>query len=215
MLKVCFKKNCNDPASARGKYCENHRTNKPKIKPIIGNNILMGEEIIPIIENNYEEDINLALKLSLETLNIEKKHVKEKFEEDRQLRIDQEYEFNETMKLDIERLEKDNKRAEEIENKRLNSIKSEPTDDKEEYFNIKIKLSNRSLIRKFKYHSKIKDIRDYLDVYFEDNKINIKNYNLVINQSSLRKLLIIDNNLTISSLKLSNNFILFLENLDA
>ena len=84
MLKVCFKKNCNDPAIARGKYCENHRTNKPKIKPIIGNNILMGEEIIPIIENNYEEDINLALKLSLETLNIEKKHVKEKFEEDRQ-----------------------------------------------------------------------------------------------------------------------------------
>jgi hypothetical protein len=83
------------------------------------------------------------------------------------------------------------------------------------YFNIKIKLSNQTLIKKFSNKCKIKDIRDYLDVYFDDNKINIKNYNLVINQSPIIKLSISDNNLNISALNLPNNFILFLENLDA
>jgi hypothetical protein len=214
MLKVCQKKNCYDKAIHRGKYCENHRTNKPKIKP--NNNILIEEEkkeeLLPYNINNYDEDINLALKLSLETLNNERENIKIK--EDRELRIEQEYEFNEAMRMDKEKIENKRRLIEEIENKRINIKKNEP-EDSEEYFNIKIKLSNITLIRKFKFSSKIKDIRDYLDVYFEDNNINITNYNLVINQSPIRKLLIDDNNITISSLKLSHSFILFLENLDA
>lgn len=213
MIKVCQKKNCYDPAIHRGKYCENHRTNKPKIKPI--NNIPIGEEELqPHNITSYDEDLNIALKLSLETLNNEKGHIK-KIKEDRELRIEQEYEFNEAMRMDKENIENKRKIIEEIENKRINIKKNEVEDDSEEYFNIKIKLSNTTLIRKFKFNSKIRDIRDYLDVYFKDNNINIRNYNLVVNQSPIRKLLIDDSNITISSLKLSHSFILFLENLDA
>ena len=219
MIKVCQKKNCYEPAISRGKYCVQHRTNKPKIKR--NNNILnqeeKKEELIPVnINNNYDEYINLELKLSLYKLNNEREQVinKEKIKEDRELRIEQEYEFNEAMRMDKENYDKKRRRIDDIENKRINLNKSEPLED-EKYFNIKIKLSNLTLMRKFKYNSSIKNIRDYLDVYFEDNNININNYNLVINQSPIRKLLIYDNDITIESLKLSNSFILFLENLDA
>jgi hypothetical protein len=218
MLKVCQKKNCYNASIHRGKYCENHRTNKSKIKPI--NNILIEEEkkeeLLPYNINNYNEDINLALKLSLETLKDERDHIinNKKIKEDRELRIEQEYEFNEAMRMDKEKIENKRRLIEEIEIKRINTEKNE-TGDSDEYFNIKIKLSNTSLIRKFKVNSNIKDIRDYLDVYFQDNNINIRNYNLVINQSPIRKLLIDDNDISISSLKLSHSFILFLENLDS
>ena len=212
MIKVCQKKNCYEPSISRGKYCEQHRTNKAKIKP--NNNILnheeKKEELIPVNINNYDEDINIALKLSLETLNNERQYMKninqEKINEDRELRREQEYEFNEAMRMD--------KENHEIEIKRIIIKENEPIES-EKYFNIKIKLPNITLRRKFKFNANLKDIRDYLDVYFEDNNINIKTYNLVINQSPLRKLLIEDNNILIESLKLSNSFILFLENLDA
>ena len=128
--------------------------------------------------------------------------------------MEQDYEFNEAVKIDKEKNNKKRIRIEEIENKRINVKENEPIES-EKYFNIKIKLSNITLTKKFKINSKLKDIRDYLDVYFEDNNININNYNLVINQSPIRKLLIYDNDITIESLKLSNSFILFLENLDA
>ena len=57
MIKVCQKKNCYEPAISRGKYCVQHRTNKPKIKR--NNNILnqeeKKEELIPLnINNNYD-----------------------------------------------------------------------------------------------------------------------------------------------------------------
>ena len=138
----------------------------------------------------------------------------EKINEDRELRREQEYEFNEAMRMDKEKYEKKTRRIEEIEIKRIIIKENEPIES-EKYFNIKIKLPNITLRRKFKFNANLKDIRDYLDVYFEDNNINIKTYNLVINQSPLRKLLIEDNNILIESLKLSNSFILFLENLDA
>lgn len=216
MIKVCQKKNCYEPSISRGKYCEQHRTNKAKIKP--NNNILNHEEkkeeeeLEPVHINTYDEDINLALKLSLEISYNEKQG--EKIKEDRELRMEQDYEFNEAVKIDKEKNNKKRIRIEEIENKRINVKENEPIES-EKYFNIKIKLSNITLTKKFKINSKLKDIRDYLDVYFEDNNININNYNLVINKTPLRRLLIDDNNILIESLKLSNSFILFLENLDA
>jgi len=194
MLKQCQKEDCYEPAIRRGKYCELHRTGK--IRPI--------KDTI----TNYEEDINLALKLSLQTFD------KERIQEERKLKIEQENEYLETVRVDIERIEKEKKRLEDIETKRLNIIKNEDIVGLC-YFNIKFKLPNHTLIQKFSNKCKIKDLRDYLDVYFDDNKINIKNYNLVINQSPIRKLSISDNNLNISGLNLPNNFILFLENLDA
>lgn len=201
MIKICKKKDCNNTAITRGKYCNIHRTNKVK------NNIPVLREETKY--NNVDEDIEIALKLSLETLKIEKTN---KIEEDRKLKIDQESAFDETVKLDIERMNRKKLEIEELENKRINISKNNPT-EKENYFNIKIKLpSNKALIKKFKEESYVNDIRDYLDVYFFDNNINIKNYILLINALEKKKL---ENSDLISSLNMSNNFMIFLEDLDS
>ena len=200
MIKICKKKDCNNTAITRGKYCNMHRTNKAK------NNILVSREET---KYNDDEDIEIALKLSLETLKIEKTN---KIEEDRKLKIDQEIAFDKTVKLDIERMNKEKLKLEEIENKRSKIFKNIPI-EKENYFNIKIKLpANVTLIKKFKEDSYVSDIRDYLDVYFFDNDINIKNYILLINAVEKKEL---ENSHLISSLNMSNNFIIFLENLDS
>lgn len=213
MLKVCQKENCEEPAIKRGKYCVIHRTNKIKSRTI---SVPVNEERNTFI-NNYDKDIELAMKMSLDELNIEKNIYNKKLEDDRQLKLEQEEEYNNIMRLDIQRVRKEKERIEEIENKRVNVIKNDPLDT-DKYFNIKFKLPNKDVIKKFKLNSKMVNIRDFLDVYFEDNKMSILNYNLVINQTPIRKIGINDNNMSISSLisslNLSNNFILFLEQLD-
>jgi hypothetical protein len=210
MLKVCQKENCREPAIKRGKYCVTHRTNKTNI-PKKNQNIPVNEKK-NIFKNNYDEDIELALKISLEELSL-KKYNDKKLEDDRNLKLEQEEEYNNIMRMDLERIRKEKERIEDIETKRVNVIKNEPLDDVK-YFNIKFKLSNKDVLKKFKLNSTVKDIRDFLDVYFEDNKINIINYNLVVNQTPIRKITIDENHMVISSLNLTNNFILFLENLD-
>jgi len=199
MIKICKKKDCGNTAISRGKYCDLHRTNKVK------NNIpILREEMKAETKYNYiDNDIDIALKLSLESL---------KFEENRKLKIEQENEYNETVKLDLERIKNEKLKIEEIENKRVNINKNNPI-EKEVYFNIKIKLpTNISLIKKFKDHSFVRDIREYLDVYFFDNNIKIKNYILLINAVEKKKL---ENDMLISSLNMSNNFIIYLEDLDS
>ena len=153
------------------------------------------------------------MKLSLEELNIEKNINNKKLEDDRNLKLEQEEEYNNIMRMDIERIHKEKERIEIIENKRVNVIKNVPLDT-DKFFNIKIKLPNKDIIKKFKLTSKIADIRDFLDVYFEDNKMTILKYDLVINQTPIRKISINDSDMLISSLNLSSNFILFLEILD-
>ena len=119
------------------------------------------------------------------------------------------------MTLDTARLLKEKFELEEIEIKRSNVVKNNIT-EKENYFSIKIKLPNNlTLLKKFKEDSIIKDIQDYLDVYFFDNKIKIKNYFLVINNLTKIKLSKDDKDTLLSSLNMSNNFIMFLENLDS
>ena len=69
MLKVCQKNNCQEPAIKRGKYCKTHKTNKTKSKNL---SLSTSEEERNTFINNYDKDIELAMKLSLEELNIEK-----------------------------------------------------------------------------------------------------------------------------------------------
>ena len=84
-----------------------------------------------------------------------------------------------------------------------------PSEEDENIYNIKIKLSNTTLIRKFKKNCTIEDIRDFLYVY--NDKTN--EYNLVLN-SPFKKFTKEDVGIKIESLNLPKNFILFVENLD-
>lgn len=206
MNKICKKNNCTNNAIPRGKYCEIHRTNK--ITKVRVNSIIVEEEKKDIYDT-YDNDMELAIKNSLKTIK------KTQIDEDRKLRLEQEIEYQEAMLLDTARLLKEKYEFEELENKRINILKNTPI-EKENYFNIKIKLPNNlTILHKFKEDSSIKNIRDYLDVYFFDNKIKIKNYILVVNKLEKIKLSYEDKDTLISSLNMSNNFILFLENLDS
>ena len=202
MNKECGKEDCYELSIRRGKYCELHKTNSKKKKI-----------------NSYEQDIEDALRLSL---HIDKK----KIAEDRQIMLEQEREYNETLLLDKKKfenerllkeqqIENERLRIDELKIKRLKVVDSEPSNNDTEYFTIKIKLPRQTLIRKFKSTSTVKDIREYLDIYFEDNKINIQNYNLVLNQSPIRKLSVNDIGVAVSTLSSYNNFLLFVDNLDA
>lgn len=215
MNKICKKNNCENEAIPRGKYCELHRTSRPirPIRPIRPLDHLTSHSI-PLEEekkDTFDTDMELAIKNSLEGLKIKKNQ----FEEDRKLRVEQEIEYQEALTLDTARLLKEKFELEEIEIKRSNVVKNNIT-EKENYFSIKIKLPNNlTLLKKFKEDSIIKDIQDYLDVYFFDNKIKIKNYFLVINNLTKIKLSKDDKDTLLSSLNMSNNFIMFLENLDS
>lgn len=208
MNKICKKNNCTNEAIPRGKYCDLHKTTKTT-RP----SERLRTNSLPIEENKdtYDRDLELALKNSLEGLKIKKNQ----FDEDRKLRLEQDKEYQEALRLDTERLLKEKYELEEIELKRANTLQNNPT-EKENYFNIKIKIPNNlTLLKKFKEESSVKDIQDYLDVYFFDNKIKIKNYLLVVNNLTKVKLDSKDKDILLSSLNMSNNFIMFLENLDS
>ena len=208
MNKICKKNNCVNEAIPRGKYCELHKTTRTT-RPLER----LRTNSLPIEENKdtYDRDLELALKNSLEGVKIKKNQ----FDEDRKLRLEQENEYQEALRLDTERLLKEKIELEEIELKRLNILKNNPT-EKENYFNINIKLPhNLNLLKKFKEESSVQDIQDYLDVYFFDNKIKIKNYVLVVNNLTKVKLGSRDKDTLLSSLNMSNNFMMFLENLDS
>jgi len=208
MNKICKKNNCANEAIPRGKYCDLHKTTKTT-RP----SERLRTNSLPIEENKdtYDRDLELALKNSLEGLKIKKNQ----FDEDRKLRLEQDKEYQEALRLDTERLLKEKYELEEIELKRANTLQNNPT-EKENYFNIKIKIPNNlTLLKKFKEESSVKDIQDYLDVYFFDNKIKIKNYLLVVNNLTKVKLDSKDKDILLSSLNMSNNFIMFLENLDS
>ena len=200
--KFCKKDNCIQPPIPRGKYCEQHRScKKLRSPPPSYQNEVISQQL-----NNEEERLRL--------------------EEDRLLRQEQEREYNETLLLDKKKfenerllkeqqIENERLRIDELKIKRLKVVDSEQSNNDTEYFTIKIKLPRQTLIRKFKSTSTVKDIREYLDIYFEDNKINIQNYNLVLNQSPIRKLSVNDIGVAVSTLSSYNNFLLFVDNLDA
>lgn len=159
-MKFCQKYNCDLLAIPRGKYCELHRTNKPKRDDTT-------QLSIPKID-----DIESKLKI----------------EEDRFLREEQDLQFKETERQDRERLEQ--LEFEKIlEMSRQNyfeelkeSLKDEININSDDCFTIKFQFPNGlKNIKKFRHDVVVKTIRNYLDVYIHENNMNIKKYNLVLN----------------------------------
>jgi len=160
-MRFCQKINCNNEAISRGKYCELHRS----------------------LKRNNQFLIEQAQKLKNEQENY--------LEEERKLKNEQEIEFNNVM-------EQDRKRFEDLEYENIlklsveqfyidkkNNLEVEPTEG--EFYTIKIKTpSGKILSRNFNIDSKIKSIRDFLDVYFNENNIDIHNYDIVFNFPVIR-----------------------------
>ena len=193
MDKICQKPFCEEIAISRGKYCENHRTKK-RSNAIAEQRLFMEE---------YNKNVE-----------------KERIENDRIIRREQEIEYEETVRADREIIEKEEfaKSLElsiiEFFKEKKKNILPEPLEN-EKFYNIKIALpSGLKLVRKFGENVVLRNVRDYIDVHFYENKIKIQNYDLILNYPN-KRLTIQDSNTSLESLNVPKSFILHIYDLDS
>lgn len=185
-MKFCSKEDCDEIAIPRGKYCEKHRTTKKK---------------------NEISDFDKAINLSKMTYQNEKKE-KEHLEINRLLIEEQDREYEEAKKKDEERINRIKIQEDIINNKRKKISSIELNKD---HYKIKIKLQSGNIILKCNKDNNISYIKDYLDVYFYDNKIKMENYNLILPTKDGK--LVVNENEKLEELNVPNNFLLYIENL--
>ena len=221
-MRICQKDNCNGIAIPRGKYCEDHRTNKKKI-------VMRGPE--PRF-NGFEETKTDIAEIRLkqqEEKSIEDEIKKLQLEEDRLLRQDQEFEYQETMRKDMERIkqEKDKeykkqllKEDEELQQAIfLSEIESKrsliPKDQDDNGYNIKFNIPKKPcVIHNFHGKSSFRNVFNFLDVYFHDNKIPITNYNIVVGYPK-KIYTLSESDIMLCDANLPKNVTLFLQDLDS
>lgn len=202
-MKTCQRLNCNNQAIVRGKFCEIHRTNKKQISRENTNT------------NNFITQTTITSTPSTPNYNIQNNNLIE----ERKLKQEQDIEYQNTLMQDRLRIEENEYKnilkmsLEQFYIDKKNNLQKEPTES-ECYF-IKIKIPNGStLSRKFNLNSKIQDIRDYLDVYFYENKINVQNYNIVF-VIPFKKLNTEYNNLFIKDITNQNKFMIHINDNDS
>lgn len=201
-MKICAKNDCQNIAIHRGKYCNNHRTNKKKI--IIDDE--SKEEFKQVFEPIYNTQKNLDINYDIE----------------RMLKEEQEDEYSKAMNMDIQRMilqneEKHIKDTIELSKKmfieeKKSKIKGEPEESKENYI-FQFKLPNNSRIKRiFHNNSTMLDIRNFLDVYFYENQIKIENYDLI---TFPKKIFNKDENNKLSEYNFEKNILFYIHDLDS
>lgn len=200
MDNICQKSGCVYEKIPRGKYCDLHRSRKKQI--IIKEPVRLPEP---------DDDLREAILRSLE---FEKQKKDAEILETRLLREEQQLEFEEAMKADLEKikLEKIAELSKQIwfEDKKK-SLKDEPTTD---CFNIKINMpSGFKIVRKFHNDVTIGEIRDFVDVHLYENNSLIVNYELVINIPYL-KFTPYDNAVMLKNISAPRSLVFYLHDLD-
>jgi hypothetical protein len=202
MSKICQKPGCEYESIPRGKYCESHRSRKKQVG----------------LQEPNDNDIIEAIRKSLE---LEKDKKAAEIFETRILRDEQQLVYEETMKADIENMEKRRfeKETEELEalskkmwiddkKKRIESMSSENS------YNIKINMPTGSkVIKKFHGDVTIGDIRDFIDVYLYETSIPIVNYELVINIHNY-KFTEVDSHVMLKNINIPTSLVFYLHDLD-
>jgi len=179
MSKLCKKEDCDLQCVRKSKYCINHCSKK------VREQVLNEEE-----SNNRQIMLFQAEEIKQQELELERKTIEEvRILEERLLREEQEKEYEETMKKDLERmnqkeferesnLEKINNKIQlenhkrvEIEKKRQNITYGE---NDELFYKFKFSVLNISILASFPEKSTISHLFDYIDVFSYDNKIDTK-----------------------------------------
>ncbi len=209
-MKICSKDNCYKESIPRGKYCREHCTVKKKLEKLV-------KEI-----NKYE----ISDKIDKDEIR-EKKEDKNEIQkindlfEERKLKAEQDEEYQISLLADRERINKQNEENELkeilelskksfIEEKRIKILNEPET----EYYTIQFKLPSGSNIkRKFSRNCKFVDLRNYLDIYFYDNHLDIINYDLIVFPKIT--FTIENNNDSIESCNFPKNLTFFIYNLDS
>ena len=188
-MKFCQKNNCNNESIPQGKFCEIHRSIKKDINQYDVEKIKKDTEL----QSYLEEERKLKNEQYIEYQNT--------LEQDR--KRFEELEYENILKLSLEQFYIDKKTNLEIE----------PKDG--DFYSIKIKTpSGEILTRNFSLDSKIKNIRDFLDIYFNENKIHIHNYDIIFN-FPYRRLGLIDDEKYIKDFSEQKKFMIHIYNIDS
>jgi len=158
--KKCSREDCQESIVRKtSKYCINHCSRRIR------------EQVLN--ENKTSEVIHGIIR------NDEMRRREEEILTDRMLRQEQEAEYEETMRMDMERIiqkENENNHKIQMENERLTEIDNKRRnlkfDDKNEaFYKFKIGILSASIIASFSERSSISILFDFVDVFACDNKI--------------------------------------------
>jgi len=196
-MKQCMKPNCYKPSIKKGKYCEEHRTNRKRETisiPLPPPSPIVTSQLSPTINN-------------LESYEERKRIIDEQEREYRENELIDQLKFQEIENKKYEKQIKDF----EIDSLRNKVFSYELTENS---FQVKFSMSNGTkILHYFNNDALFDDLFEYLDVYFYDNSINIINYDLVYfpNHVFSRK---DHSNICIHQKFTTKNIVLLIKNLD-
>lgn len=183
MSKLCKKEDCDSNSVKQSKYCIEHCSKKLRDK------VLNEEEV-----NNRRAMLFQAEEMKQQELELERRTIEEvRILEERFLREEQEKEYEETLKQDLERMNQkeferelrvqndlerinhkiqvENDNRIEIEKKRQNVTYGE---NDELFYKFKFSVLTVSTLVSFPEKSSVSNLFDYVDVFIYDNKTDTK-----------------------------------------
>ena len=135
-------------------------------------------------------------------------------EEERRLKKEQDDEYKVCLEQDTKINE--DKELQKIMKESLDSYYNEKKKliKNEGYYTVKIKFPQNITVHKFDINSKINDIFDVIDIYIYENKLNINNYNIILNFP--KKIFTKENDgLFLHDISLEQNFLVHVQDIDS
>ena len=185
-MRVCQKENCSEPAIKRGKFCETHCTVRRRRA---STNIVDDELVLQRLQESrrIEEE---ERRRNAENEEVERRLRNEQYQLDRLLREEQSKEYEEALRLDRERIDKQREideknrhdeynREIELQQKRQRIFTE---DTKEKYYRMKFSFPNiqgLSIISTFSKDCLFLNIFDFLDVFMNDSGINFEGFDII------------------------------------
>lgn len=165
MIRICKKEDCNQPSIKRGKYCIDHCT----VRKIV-------ESFSPISSST--------------TIQFEHNNDNEfRYIEDRMIMREQDREYEEAYKQNLENLRLREEMLKKEEEKKLNfeieiekKRHNEETRENDEFYKIKFVFSNLhglTIISTFSRDDILENIFNFIDVFLYDSSVSIGEYELI------------------------------------
>jgi hypothetical protein len=167
-MKQCARKDCANDAIPRGKYCEDHRPNRKKRRVNDHEERLREEEELnQILINQLLQEDNVAVPNERE-----------------QLKAEQDRDYLEAMRLDMENL-----KLKQAEIARKTRIRQKFQDFQPEVSDILLQFTfpeNRFRIKQ-EFHTScvLRELFEFVDIIIEDNNFKIPEYQLVVYPSTI------------------------------
>jgi hypothetical protein len=165
MIRICKKEDCNQPSIKRGKYCIDHCTIRKRVEsfsPISSSTTIQ-------FENNNDNEL--------------------RYIEDRMIMREQDREYEEAYKQNLENLRLREEMLKKEEEKKLNfeieiekKRHNDETRENDEFYKIKFVFSNLhglTIISTFSRDDILENIFNFIDVFLYDSSVSIGEYELI------------------------------------